>query len=73
MILIHDKTIRPGMTFEEWKLAYRHRVALIAGIKPECFAETLNMVPDDKMLSEFFATGENPNDAADYEMRYWEE
>lgn len=61
------------MTFEDWKLAYRHRVALIAGVKHECFAETLNMIADDQCLMEEYQTGISANDAADNEMSCWEE
>lgn len=61
------------MTFEDWKLQYRHRVALVAGIKPGCFAETLNMIADDDCLREQWAAGENPNEAADEEMSEWTE
>lgn len=61
------------MTFDEWKLQYRHRVALIAGIKPECFAETLNMIADDECLMENYQAGENPNEAADNEMSHWDD
>lgn len=56
------------MTFEEWKLQYRHRVAMMGGVKPECFAETIHMIPDDLILRECWIEGENPNEAADEMM-----
>jgi len=62
-----------AMTFEDWKLRYRHRVAIMAGVKPECFAETLNMIAEDDILQEQWKSGDNPNEAADEEMSYWTE
>lgn len=61
------------MTFDEWKLQYRHRIAMIAGVKKKCFAETLHMIPMDDVLIEMWHEGENPNDAADNEMTDWDE
>lgn len=62
-----------SLSFEDWKLQYRHRVALRAGIKPECFAETLHMIAEEEILREQWSDGVGPNDAADEEMSYWEE
>lgn len=62
-----------SLSFEDWKMQYRHRVALMAGIKPEFFAETLNMIAEDEILQEQWRAGISANDAADEEMSYWEE
>lgn len=61
------------MDFEAWKMQFRHRVALIAGVKKECFDETLHMIPHDDVLIEMWSEGELPNDAADNEMTDWDE
>lgn len=61
------------ISFEDWKLKYRERIAEVCGIKPECFAETLNMIADDECLKEQWTEGEDPHYQADQEMSYWSE
>lgn len=61
------------ISFEDWKLKYRQRVAEVCGIKPECFDETLSMIGDDATLREDYDEGEDPHESADIEMSYWQE
>lgn len=67
----HDQTL--PMSFEDWKLRYRQRIAAACGIKSECFDETLSMIADDETLHENYAEGLTPDEAADEEMSYWGE